>query len=110
MFHRDGEKYHNNERGVIMKHIEEYIEILKKNKKLRDIIDELKGISETVKKTNDLLGYTERADDIRKEINENGWANICKKYHPDNNISDPAALPLFELYKFIYDSMNKNNK
>ena len=80
------------------------------NKMLKGITDELDSTLKIIKKTNDSLGYTERANNIKKEINENGWANICKKYHPDNNINDPAALPLFELYKFIHDDMVKKNK
>jgi hypothetical protein len=36
-----------------------------------------------------------------------GWSGICAKYHPDINIHDPAAVPLFDLYKFVKDTMDK---
>jgi hypothetical protein len=44
---------------------------------------------------------------MRKEIESIGWGGILQKYHPDINIDDPAAFPLFELYKFVCSTMHK---
>ncbi len=69
--------------------------------RLCDIRDELKRVSRT-------LGYAVRMETMRREILQYGWGGILAKYHPDVNVDDPAAYPLFELYRLVYGSMGGN--
>lgn len=58
---------------------------------------------------NTTSGYLLHYAQIKKEIEQESWAKICAKYHPDVNIDDPAAHELFHLYKFVYGTMNRSN-
>ena len=72
-----------------------------------DIVERLVDIREQLKRVNETLGYAARVKAIRQEILQCGWDGILAKYHPDVNVDDPAAYPLFELYRFVYNSMAK---
>jgi hypothetical protein len=74
-------------------------------KTLESCTEKLQECAEKLKCVNDMLGYTKRTEDITKEIKLLGWEYCRIKYHPDNNMHDPAALPLFNLYKFVYDNL-----
>jgi hypothetical protein len=52
-------------------------------------------------------GSTASFHAMREEIERVGWGGILAKYHPDVNVDDPAAVPLFELYRFVYTTMKK---
>lgn len=42
---------------------------------------------------------------MRREIETLGWGGILQKYHPDINVENPAAMALFELYRFVRKTM-----
>lgn len=65
----------------------------------------LEEIHELLLKENRLNGSLTRYEDMKNEIEQIGWADICAKYHPDINIDDPAAFELFEFYKYVYSRM-----
>jgi len=44
---------------------------------------------------------------IQDEILRIGWKGILENYHPDSNIDHPEASKLFQLYKEIYETMQK---
>lgn len=77
-------------------------------------LPQLSLILSELEKTRDLLigvntqnGNLARYSAMKKEIQELGWSGICAKYHPDVNINDPAAHELFQLYKFVYSTINR---
>jgi hypothetical protein len=71
------------------------------------------GLNE-IKKNIDYLveatGAGERYRKIKSEIKMMGWNYIQRTYHPDINCDDPAAVPLYEFYKFAYRDMLKKNE
>jgi hypothetical protein len=69
-------------------------------KNLSDIRDSLVKINA---KNSGAAGYFA----MRKEIEAIGWSGILQKYHPDINMNNPAAMALFELYRFVYKTMKK---
>lgn len=75
--------------------------------RLSSILSELEKTRDLLKRVNTRNGNLERYSAIKKEIQELGWSGICAKYHPDVNIDDPAALELFQLYKFVYSTMEQ---
>jgi hypothetical protein len=72
---------------------------------IADIIERLCDIRDQLKLVNETLGYAARVEAMRQEILQYGWDGILAKYHPDINIDDPAAYPLFELYRMVYSNM-----
>ncbi len=72
---------------------------------LEDMLAKLEEIRDKLVQVNETLGYAARVSAIKREIVEVGWDGILARYHPDINIDDPAAGPLFELYRFVYNSM-----
>jgi hypothetical protein len=76
-------------------------------KRYEYILKSLVTLQNKLIETNQKLGYIPKYKAMRKEIKDLGWAGICAKYHPDINIKDPAAFELFQLYKFVYFSMQK---
>ena len=88
--------------------IEKELDILVES--LDIVLERLDIIKNIIKKVNDSLGFTERCENIRKSIKDNGWDFIRKECHPDNNIDDLASYQLFQLYKYIYDDMRKRGE
>lgn len=78
---------------------------LSKEQQLASILQDLEHIRDMLTEVNTQFGYLSRYRAIREEIEEAGWSGICAKYHPDINMDEPAALELFELYRYIYDTM-----
>lgn len=78
---------------------------LSKEQQLESILQDLEHIRDMLTEVNTQFGYLSRYRAIREEIRETGWGGICAKYHPDINIDEPAAIELFELYRYIYDTM-----
>jgi len=74
---------------------------------LPDMLENLARIRDKLIEINERSGYVANYVAIRTEISEIGWGGVLLKYHPDINIDDPAAYPLFELYKYVYSTMNK---
>lgn len=74
---------------------------------LEDMLAKLEEIRDKLIRVNEAMGYAARVSAMKREILEVGWDGILARYHPDINIDDPAAGPLFELYRFVYDSMEK---
>lgn len=75
---------------------------------LKRILLDLETVRNELEQVNALTGALERYHAMRREIEQTGWAGICAKYHPDINTGDPAAYELFEFYRFIYRSMEKD--
>lgn len=78
------------------------------NEKLKMILKDLEEVREKLKEVNNLTGALARFESMKQEIKSIGWSGICAKYHPDINISDPAAHELFAMYRFIYDAMERD--
>jgi hypothetical protein len=80
-----------------------------KNEELFEkILKDLEEIRDKLIYVNTLNGNLERYRSMKREIQENGWDGICRKYHPDFNTSDPAAYELFRFYKYVYDTMDSD--
>lgn len=77
---------------------------------LSDILKNLSRIRDKLIEINERNGSIANYVAMRKEIQQVGWGGILQKYHPDINMDDPAAFPLFELYKFVYSTMQPENK
>ena len=80
------------------------------NKKLEDILNGLLYVQSTLKKVMDITGTSDRVDNMKKEIKTLGWQHIMMKYHPDINIDDNGAIPLWDMYKLIYEQMKRNGE
>lgn len=76
---------------------------------LSDILQNLARIRDKLIEINEKNGNIANYVAMRKEIEVIGWGGILQKYHPDVNIDDPAAFPLFELYKFVYSTMQNGS-
>jgi len=74
---------------------------------VRAILRNFNSIREKLLEINAKSGNTASFRAMRDEINSIGWSGIVRKYHPDVNVDDPAAMPLFELYRFVYGTMRK---
>ena len=72
-----------------------------------DILENLARMRDKLIEINEKSGHIANYVAMRREIAELGWDGILANYHPDVNVDDPAAWPLFELYRFIHDSMNR---
>ena len=79
-------------------------------KEIVPMYDQLQEALAKITKVNDILGYAERSNSIRKLIKEHGWDVICKTFHPDNNINDPAAYEMFELCKYLHEDMKRKGE
>ncbi len=80
---------------------------LSKEEQIESILHDLTHIRNMLTEVNTQLGYLSRFRAIREEIEETGWNKICTQYHPDINVDDPASMELFELYKYVYDTMQQ---
>ena len=80
---------------------------LSKEQQLASILHDLENIRDMLTEVNTQFGYLSRYRAIREEIEEAGWGGICAKYHPDINMDDPASMELFELYRYVYDTMQR---
>jgi hypothetical protein len=74
---------------------------------LAELLERLVDIRSKLERANETLGYTTRVNAMKQEILQLGWDGILARYHPDVNIDDPAACPLFELYRLVYNTMEK---
>ncbi len=77
---------------------------------LSDILKNLSRIRDKLIEINERSGSIANYVAMRKEIQQIGWGGILQKYHPDINMDDPAAFPLFELYKFVYSTIEKSEE
>jgi len=73
-----------------------------------DILENLTRMRDKLIEINEKSGHIANYIAMRREIAELGWSGILAKYHPDVNIGDPAAWPLFELYRYIKGTMDKH--
>lgn len=78
-----------------------------KEDQLQIMLNELTRLKNELNSINKKTGAIERAIKMREEILNFGWQHVVKNYHPDVNISDPAANELFRMYKYIYDDMKR---
>lgn len=76
-------------------------------RQLESILVDLLHIRDMLAEVNTQLGCLARYRAMRAEIGELGWGGILARYHPDINVTDPAAAELFALYRFVYDEMQK---
>ncbi len=76
---------------------------------LEYILEKLEDIKQKLILINTQNGNLARYQTMKAEIIENGWNQICERYHPDFNIDDPAAIEVFTMYKFVYDTMDRNS-
>ena len=72
---------------------------------LEDMLKRLEDVRDRLEQANEALGFAARVNAIRQEILEGGWDGILARYHPDVNMGDPAAYPMFELCRFVYSTM-----
>ena len=77
---------------------------------IKEIQDSLEDILKTIIEINDITGTTQRYNGYRNEILMLGWDNVCQKYHPDNNIDDPANFQVFNFVKFVYTTMKQKGE
>ena len=75
------------------------------NNQLEEIYNRLNDALENLKKINEDMGATARAEAMKLEIKKLGWSQIVVKYHPDMNYKDPAAKELFAMYKYLFEYM-----
>ena len=81
-----------------------------KYRQLEDILKGLQHVQSTLKKVMDTTGVSDRVDNMRKEIKTLGWQQITMKYHPDINMDDNGAIPLWDMYKLIYEKMKRDGE
>ena len=72
-----------------------------------EVIKNLSGIRNTLVKLCANHGGTPGYFAMRRQIETLGWGGILQKYHPDVNVENPYAMELFELYRFVWKTMNK---
>lgn len=80
---------------------------LSKEEQLESILHDLENIRDMLIEVNEQLGCFERYRAIKEEIEQVGWSSILNQYHPDINVDDSAAIELFTLYKYVYETMNQ---
>lgn len=73
------------------------------------VLKDLENIRDKLIEVNTMNGNIARFRLIKEEIKQMGWPAVCAKYHPDININDPAAYELFQLYRFVYSTMEREN-
>lgn len=83
---------------------------MSEEEELKNMLDKLTNIQTTIEKVMDITGASTRVNNIKKEISKFGWKYISEKYHPDVNIYDAGAMPLWEMYKLIYEKMKCDNE
>jgi hypothetical protein len=74
---------------------------------VKEILRNFGRIRDRLLEINAKSGNTASFRAMRDEIRHVGWSGILQKYHPDINIDEPAAMALFELYRFVYGTMGK---
>ncbi len=74
---------------------------------VKEILRNFSRIRDKLLEINAKSGNTASFRAMREEIESVGWGGILLKYHPDINVDDPAAMALFELYRFVYSTMKK---
>ena len=72
-----------------------------------EVLKNLSSIRDSLVRINVRSGDTPGYFAMRREIESIGWSGIVQKYHPDINVGNPAAMALFELYRFVYKTMRK---
>lgn len=77
---------------------------------LKDIIPILEQVENNLRKVNEMTGATARYNNIKDEILLKGWETCKKLYNPESNKNDPAAVPLFEFYKYVYEDMKRKGE
>jgi len=73
-------------------------------------VEQLQEILIKLKEVNQLTGAMARYEACKSNIKRYGWDYILTNFHPDVNIKDPAAIPLFEFYKFVYENMKQKGE
>lgn len=81
-----------------------------KKEMLKEAEQKLQEIKGNLDYLMEVTGAKQRYEEIREEIKERGWEYISKTYHPDVNCDDPAAVPLYAFYKFVYEDMIKRGE
>lgn len=74
---------------------------------VRDILRNFNRIREKLLEIKAKSGDMPSFRAMQDEIISVGWGGIIQKYHPDINVDEPAAMALFELYRFVYNTMKK---
>ena len=78
--------------------------------KLKKALKNLEDIRDRLIEVNKLTGSLARYEAMKEEIRKTGWSGICAKYHPDINVGEPAAHELFAMYRFVYDTMERDKR
>lgn len=73
--------------------------------RLEKILRALANVNGMLRRYNEENGNISRYNSMRKEIETLGWDGILRQYHPDINVQDPAAVELFDLYRYVYQTM-----
>lgn len=79
-------------------------------KDLSHITKELNKIKDRLIELGEKNGTNARVRDMKAEITSIGWVGILEKYHPENNLEDPAAHELFQMYKYIFFKMREDKE
>jgi len=74
------------------------------------MFEHLQKILKTITHVNDILGFTDRYNNIKMLIKKYGWKYVCQGFHPDNNPDDPGAFQMFELCKYIHEDMKRKGE
>lgn len=80
------------------------------NEKLGSILQSLEDIKDKLTEVNKMTGALAQYESMKQEIKSIGWSGVCAKYHPDINVGDPAAYELFAMYRFVYDTINREQQ
>jgi len=72
-----------------------------------EVLKNISSIRDNLVRHNAKNGGTAGYFAMRREIETIGWGGILQKYHPDINVQNPAAMALFELYRFVWKTMRK---
>ena len=75
----------------------------------KEILKNLNTIRDSLVRINAKKGTVASFSSMRREIEEVGWNGIIRKYHPDMHVDDPAAMALFDLYRFVYSTMDHHD-
>jgi CRISPR/Cas system CMR-associated protein Cmr1 (group 7 of RAMP superfamily) len=77
------------------------------NEQVEGLLDTLNKINDSLKKTNDTLGYTERCENMKLEIKLCGWDRIKERYETPGSpfLNDKAAKEMYALYTYLYQRM-----
>lgn len=104
--------YHNHVLTLLFLelHMENVDSAAGNNEKLRRVLENLEEIRDKLVEVNTLTGGLARYNAMKEEIKEKGWSAICSKYHPDINVGDPAAHELFAMYRFVHDTLDREQR